>query len=263
MKFSLAVVTVIDQMRSALMVGIPPVFRAIYHSPSLLFNFAALSRISMAAIWIPFGQGGDSQSSGDKKNLITPHATGVVLDIGAGHGHTVNYLDREKVTKYIALEPNVHMHSYIRQMAEAAGYLEANDSFLILTCGAEDTESIMSSLHAKVDTIISVLTLCTVPGPQHALRALVQDILVPGGELLFYEHVLSHRSDVAWWQKFWTPVWGKVFDGCCLNRPTHLWIKGLLDDNNQSIWSEGNIWNPSDSDEEHLFWRQLGRFVKK
>jgi SAM-dependent methyltransferase len=121
----------------------------------------------------------------------------------------------------------------------------------------------MSSAHAKVDTIISVLTLCTVPAPQATLLSLVQDILAPGGEFLFYEHVLSHRADVAWWQKLWTPIWGKVFDGCCLNRPTHLWIKELVDENRESVWVEGDIWNPEDFEEENLFWRKLGRFVKK
>jgi hypothetical protein len=154
------------------------------------------------------------------------------------------------------------MHSHIREKAHAAGFSEADGSLLILSCGAEATASILSSIDAKVDTIISILTLCTVPAPQATLLSLVQDILVPGGEFLFYEHILSHRADVAWWQNFWTPVWVQVFDGCNLNRPTNLWVRDLVDDSGESVWAEGKCLD-IDWPEENLFWRKMGRFVKK
>lgn len=282
MRFRAAVFDLVHKMWMAATIGLPPVLRAIFASPSLLFNPTALSRISMANIWIPFGEGGDVWARPDKTKLITPHATGVVLDLGSGtcilniptarwlilyysgHGHTANYLDRTKVTKYVAVEPNTLMHPDIRVKAQAAGFSEADGSLLILSCGAEEVASIMSAVHVPVDTLISVLTLCTIPAPQQTLRALVEQGLVSGGEFLFDEHVLSPRADVAWWQKFWTPVWTHVFDGCNLDRPTTLWIEKLVDDNGESFWAEGSIWNPSDqSDEEKLFWRQLGRFVKK
>ncbi|KAI0694056.1 hypothetical protein BC835DRAFT_1035614, partial [Cytidiella melzeri] len=48
-----------------------------------------------------------------KTSLITPHACGVVLDVGAA-----------KVTKYVALEPNIHMNSKIRKVADAAGFIK-------------------------------------------------------------------------------------------------------------------------------------------
>ncbi|KAJ7475100.1 hypothetical protein B0H11DRAFT_2282038 [Mycena galericulata] len=247
MKLS-AAFEIVGEMREALKIGLPPVLRAIYASPSLLFNLTALSRISMANIWILFGQGGNEHMRGDKTNLITPHATGIVLDLGAGHGHAANYLDRSKVTKYIAVEPNVYMHGHLRTRVEAAGFSEADGSFVVLSCGAEDTATILSCALAKVDTIVSIQTLCTVPSPQTTLHSLVEDVL-----------------DVAWWQKFWTPTWRHIFDGCCLDRPTDLWVEEMVDDNGQSLWSEGNTWNVSDfvGNEESLFWRRIGRFVRK
>ncbi|KAJ6632568.1 S-adenosyl-L-methionine-dependent methyltransferase [Mycena sp. CBHHK59/15] len=264
MKLS-AAFDIVGQIRFAVTIAFFPTVRAIFNSPSLLINPTALSRVIMAHVWVPFGKGSDAGASGDKKRLITPHSSGVVLDLGAGHGYTANYLQREKVTKYIALEPNVLMHPHIREKAHAAGYTEANGSLLILSCGAEDTVSILSSLHGRADTIISVLSLCTVPAPHQTLHALVQDVLAPGGTLIFYEHVLSPHEDVAWWQRLWSPVWGKVFDGCCLDRPTHLWIKNLVDEDGESPWAEGEISGAEGFDEEehHLFWRQIGRFVKK
>lgn len=48
-----------------------------------------------------------------RTELIRSRATGVVLDLGAGTGHSIGYLDLERVEKYIALEPNVLMHPKI------------------------------------------------------------------------------------------------------------------------------------------------------
>lgn len=156
------------------------------------------------------------------------------------------------------------MHPRLREMAGAAGYTESDGTLLILSCGAEDTASVLSSVHEPVDTIVSVLTLCTVPSPHQTLRALVLDILAPSGSLLFLEHVRRDRADAAWWQKVLTPAWKRVFDGCCLDRPTDVWVKELVDDNEATPWSEGKIWDPTDwNDSDSLFWLQFGWFVKK
>jgi hypothetical protein len=79
-----SVVGFVDQIRMVIVLGLPPVLRAIYASPSLLFNPVALSRISMARVWTMFGMGIDINERPEKEALITPHAAGVVLDLGAG-----------------------------------------------------------------------------------------------------------------------------------------------------------------------------------
>ncbi len=43
--------------------------------------------------------------------------------------------------------------------------------------------------HTQVDTIVSILSLCSIPSPTRTLRALVHSVLAPGGQLLFREHV--------------------------------------------------------------------------
>ncbi|KAJ7189564.1 S-adenosyl-L-methionine-dependent methyltransferase [Mycena pura] len=260
-----AVLEIPNTMRVALTISIPAILRALLTAPSLLFQPTTLSRIGMDSIWVAFGAGGDENARNDKQKLITPNARGIVLDLGAGHGNTAKYLDPNKVKKYVALEPNTFMHARIRAAANAAGFTEANGTLLILSCGAEDTTSILSSLEAPVETIVSVLTLCTVPAPEGTLRSLVLDVLAPGGALLFLEHMRNHRADIAWWEKMWAPVWRMVFDGCHLDRPTDIWVKGLVDDSGVSIWEEGEMWDPTDWEnvEESWFWRQLGRFIKK
>lgn len=151
------------------------------------------------------------------------------------------------------------MHPRIRKLASSNGFTESDGTLLIVSCGAEDISAVLTAVGEphSVDTIISVLTLCSVPAPEQTLNALVCDVLKPGGTLLFYEHVLSHRPDVAWWQRMWTPVWKLGFDGCRLDRPTHLWIERM------GIWKEGDLWDKDEVDVgEGLFWHRAGKFVK-
>ena len=176
-----------------------------------------------------------------------------------GLGHTVLYLDPAKVTKYVALEPNTLMHAGIRERAASKGYTEEAGTLVLLSCGAEETALISSALGGQhaVDTIVAILTICTIPEPERALKGLVGDVLKSGGTLVFYEHVLSPRADVAWWQRFWTPMWSRAFDGCRLDRPTHVWIQKM------DVWAERGTWGNEGEPEEHLFRHQTGKFVKK
>ena len=181
-----------------------------------------------------------------------------------GYGHSIRYFDRALVSRYIALEPNVLMHERIRAKANEAGFHESDGTLIILSFGAEDTQSILSAISQdSVDTIISVLSLCSVPDPQRTVSKLVRDVLKPGGQWLFYEHVLSSRPDIAWWQRFWAPVWACVFDGCRLDRPSDVWIRDLKSgDEGGDIWKEWKIWNNPGQDEETLFRHSVGKFVK-
>jgi len=190
-----------------------------------------------------------------------------------GVGHSIKYLDRRRVKRYIALEPNVLMHKFIRARADEHGYSESDGSLIILSCGAEDSSSILSSLASAgvanphpVDTIISILTLCSVPNPRRTLHHLVRDVLKSGGVFLVYEHVLSPREDVRWWQKVWAPIWKIVFDGCRMDRDTDVILKSLeLEDGNcnENAWREWKTWLEEEGPEENLFWHCIGSFVKK
>lgn len=170
----------------------------------------------------------------------------------------MNYLNKQTVSKYVALEPNTYMHDEIRKTANAAGFTEESGNLLILGYGAEQTSLITSALGGphSVDTIVSILTLCSVPDPEKTIQSLVEQVLKPGGQLLFYEHVLSQRDDVIWWQKFWTPLWKLTFDGCRLDRPTDKWIESL------GVWADTDIHGLEGEDVEHLFWHRIGKLTK-
>jgi SAM-dependent methyltransferase len=69
----------------------------------------------------------------------------------------------------------------------------------------------------SVDHVLVTWTLCTIPDVGTALGE-VSRVLRPGGSLHFVEHGRSPRPRVARWQDRLTPVWGKAFGGCHLNR---------------------------------------------
>ncbi|KAK7681726.1 hypothetical protein QCA50_015073 [Cerrena zonata] len=250
---------ILHQLYFATSIAILPTCRAVLRSPSLLLRPHALSRVFMVHVWSQFGPGIDENTQGIKEALITPNAHGVVLDVGAGYGHTAKYLQAERVTKYVPLEPNVLMHDEIRKHAAEHGFTEANGKLLILSYGAQDTNLINSALGGEnaVDSIVAVLTLCSIPSPKEVCESLFERVLKPGGTFVYYEHVQSPREDVAWWQWFWTPLWKKFFDGCCIDRPTHLWIDAM------PFWAEKESKRQEDEPEGHLFHHRIGKYVKK
>ncbi|EJD00328.1 uncharacterized protein FOMMEDRAFT_111878 [Fomitiporia mediterranea MF3/22] len=219
-----------------------PTLKAIWNKPSLIFNPRQLSQTFMAKVWEPFGDGIDQNSRQEKEDLILPWATGVIFEIGAAHGHLAKYLDKYRVTAYVALEPNELMHERLRNKASESGFKEEDGTFLLIPSGAEEVEKIEHVLQEwalkwrrdgkdgrVVDSLVSILTFCSLPPcptsswpvrsstpPADTIRGLQTRILRPGGQLLFYEHVRSSIPAIARAQDFLSPVWRSVFDGCTI-----------------------------------------------
>ncbi|EJD41915.1 hypothetical protein AURDEDRAFT_68209 [Auricularia subglabra TFB-10046 SS5] len=234
-----------------------PTAKDVCEDPALLLHPFVLRRIFFSHVWAEMSQHMDAAGRDLKANLITPHAYGVVLDIGAGHGHTASYLDRSKVTRYVALEPNKAFHGHIRRVAEENGFLESNHTLLILGTGAEDCGGIIAVLGPHtVDTLISVLSFCSVPSGKQSLRALAQQVLKPGGQLLSFEHIESPVAAVRRLQAVLNPFWGTVLDGCVLGRPIFEWIHAADD------WAEADEWEVGE-EKYNLFFKRAGRFVRK
>ncbi|EIN08429.1 hypothetical protein PUNSTDRAFT_134811 [Punctularia strigosozonata HHB-11173 SS5] len=269
MKLANALGILID-MWQAVQTALLPTICAILAKPLLALYPRSVSQIFMHNVWRLMGEGMDEGNYELKRSLITENAQGVVLDIGAGHGHTARYLDHARVTKYVALEPNALMHPEIRKRANEHGWSEEDGSLVILSYGAEQAPLILSALSLSgeppVDVMVSIMALCSVPPsspPDASLRNLVTLLLKPGGQFVFYEHVRSYRADVAWWQRFWTPVWQILFDGCRLDRPSHELVRALKGlDGETSIWDDWELRDQEGDIEENVFWHQIGRFTK-
>jgi SAM-dependent methyltransferase len=145
----------------------------------------------------------------DKRALIVPQARGVVLELGAGPGHNLQFYDPAIVSKVIAVEPEQAFEPAFRKAAR----LTSIDVELRL-----ETAEQMNLPPHSVDTILATFVLCTIPDGVSALKA-AKRALRPNGRLIFCEHGLAPDPKVARMQKRLDPIWKSIFGGCHLSRP--------------------------------------------
>ncbi len=132
-----------------------------------------------------------------------------VLELGAGDGANFRYL--APGTRVIAIEPNVHMHRWLRARAARHG--------IDVDVRAATAEALPLADRA-VDAVISSLVLCTVPDPARVL-AEVRRVLRPGGRYWCIEHVAaSEGSALAGLQRALRRPWRWMFEGCETSRDT-------------------------------------------
>jgi SAM-dependent methyltransferase len=143
-------------------------------------------------------------------------ARGRVLELGCGDGRAFEHYPPE-VTSVLAVEPDPN--------ARAAALGRAGEAAVPIEVVDGDAESLPAA-DGSADVAVVVWVLCSVPDPSAALREL-RRVLVPGGELRFYEHVrsrnalfrgLQHAVDAL----FWTRVLG----GCRTTRDAVAAIEG-------------------------------------
>ena len=134
-------------------------------------------------------------------------AKGRVLEIGIGSGLNLPFYDPRRVQHVWGLEPRIEMWN----MADVDGlgfdieFVEASAEKIPLADGS-------------ADTVVVTYTLCSIGRVVDALRDM-RRVLKPGGELLFCEHGAARQESVRRWQEWLNPIWGKLADGCQLNRP--------------------------------------------
>jgi SAM-dependent methyltransferase len=140
---------------------------------------------------------------------------GRVVEIGCGDGRAFE-LYPPAVEHVLAVEPDALAREAAAERAAAAPVeVEVVD-------GVADA---LPAADASVDAAVLLWVLCTVLDPAAALRE-VRRVLVPGGELRFFEHVRSghalfrgvqHAADAL----FWTRMLG----GCRTTRDTEREIR--------------------------------------
>jgi ubiquinone/menaquinone biosynthesis C-methylase UbiE len=144
-----------------------------------------------------------------RRRLLTG-ARGRVIEIGAGSGANFAHYPAE-VTQVIAVEPEPYMR---RQATEAAAGAPVPVEV------REGTADALPAASGEFDAAIVSLVLCSVPDPARAL-AEARRVLRPGGELRFYEHVISRKPSMARVQRaFDRTFWPHVAGGCHCARDT-------------------------------------------
>ena len=137
--------------------------------------------------------------------------TGRVIEVGAGTGILFRHYPRT-VAEVLAVEPEPNL----RAMAEAA----AHDSPVPVRVVA-DTAEALPAPDASMDAGVSAGLLCSIPDPAAGLAELAR-VIRAGGELRFYEHVISRRRRAAMLQRGLdaSGVWARAMGGCRTSRDT-------------------------------------------
>jgi ubiquinone/menaquinone biosynthesis C-methylase UbiE len=135
---------------------------------------------------------------------------GRVIEVGSGDGRSFEHYPPE-VERLLAVEPD--------QMARTAAVERAE----VATIPIDVVEGDAAALPAEdgtFDAAVVMGVLCSVPDPAAAMREL-RRVLVPGGELRFWEHVRSANPAFRALQRaFDSLFWTRALGGCETTRDT-------------------------------------------
>lgn len=138
------------------------------------------------------------------------HASGEVLEIGAGTGANVA-LYPEALHRLVLTEPDPNMRMRLVRRVQSLGRAAE-------VCDASATS--LPFADASFDTVVSTLVLCSVPD-QGRVLAEIRRVLRPGGRLLYLEHVAADdRPRRLAWQRRIEPIWRRLLGNCHLTRYT-------------------------------------------
>jgi ubiquinone/menaquinone biosynthesis C-methylase UbiE len=121
-----------------------------------------------------------------RRHDLLAMAAGSTIEIGAGTGLNLRHFP-PAVTRLVLVEPGRDMRHWLgRRVAKTRASAEVVDAVADRLPFAD----------ATFDTAVVTFTLCSVPDAASALAEIAR-VLVPGGHLLFMEHVRSADPAVA------------------------------------------------------------------
>lgn len=135
-------------------------------------------------------------------------AQGRILEIGFGTGRNLEFYP-DSVKKIEAIDPDLDLD---RLSLPRIRHARINVDFHHL-----DAEHLPFG-EGSFDTVVSTMTLCSIPDVEHALSE-IHRVLKPGGRFLFMEHGRAPDANVARWQDRINPHWKPLAGGCHVNRP--------------------------------------------
>lgn len=163
-----------------------------------------------ARVYPRISHAAEHRGAAEHRRTLLAGLQGRVIEVGSGHGLNFAYYP-STVTEVVAVEPEPHL----RQLAQRA----AAHAPVPITV-SEGTAEALPFGDGEFDAAVASLVLCSVADQQAALGG-IRRVLRPGGELRYYEHVISHRPIAARVQRaldatFYPPIAG----GCHSARDT-------------------------------------------
>lgn len=151
----------------------------------------------------------EGDEEGHRRRLLAD-LSGRVIEVGCGNGLNFPHYPNS-VDEVLAVEPE-------RLLREAA--VEAAPEAPVKITVLEGVADALPTEDGSCDAAVASLVLCSVPDQASAL-AEISRVLRPGGELRFYEHVISRRPWSARFQRLAdTTFWPRVAGGCHMSRDT-------------------------------------------
>ena len=118
----------------------------------------------------------------------------IVVDVGAGPLPNARFYAETvagQTLEIIAIDSEAAVEPYVQEAVREAHLPERGHSLQFVEAAAEE----LPLDDASADAVVFTLALCTVSDPRRALME-ARRILRPGGQLLFWEHVLSETDEV-------------------------------------------------------------------
>lgn len=163
-----------------------------------------------ARVYARLSHAAESRGQADYRRRLLAGLRGRVVEVGAGNGLNFAHYPPE-VEEVVAVEPEAHLRALAQEAARAAAVsIEVVDG----------TANRLPLDDASCDGAVASLVLCSVPDQATAL-AEMRRVLRPGGELRFYEHVLSGEPRMARVQRAADATfWPRLAGGCHAARDT-------------------------------------------
>jgi len=163
-----------------------------------------------ARVYPYISRGAEKGGAAEHRRALLAGLQGRVMEVGAGHGLNFAYYPAS-VTEVVAVEPEPHL----RALARAAAQRTAVN--VEVTSGIAEE---LPALDGEFDAAVVSLVLCSVSDQSLALREIAR-ALRPGGELRFYEHVVSNRPATARLQRALdATIYPPLAGGCHCARDT-------------------------------------------
>lgn len=174
-----------------------------------------ISHPLFARVYARLARAGERGVAREHREQLLAGARGRVIEVGAGSGTNFAYYP-DTVEEVLAVEPE----PYLRERASAA----AQQARVRVSLIAGRAESLPVE-DGAFDVAVMSLMLCSVRDQDAALAEAFR-VLRPGGELRFYEHVVSHSLSSARVQRIAdATLWPLIAGGCHMARDTRFSIE--------------------------------------